>query len=213
MLNIKTLTVNPLQENTYIVSDETQEAVIIDCGALYAEERMAVVNYIRDNYLKPQRLLCTHAHLDHCFGINTIYEEFGLKPEVAASDDFLMENQQGQASQMFGMTLPYDIPPIAPYLKADDTIAFGSHVLTIIPTPGHTPGSVFFYCKEEDVAFSGDTLFRMSVGRTDFERGSYQQLMESLQRIATLPPQTRVYCGHGPATTIGDELQYNLYLR
>lgn len=115
-------------------------------------------------------------------------------------------------SEILGVRLSLDVPPVGRYLSESDVITFGTHRLTILHTPGHTPGGIIFYCEAEQTAFSGDTLFRMSIGRTDFERGSYQQMMTSLRDVvAKLPPETVIYPGHGPQTTIGEELRYNPY--
>ena len=107
-----------------------------------------------------------------------------------------------------------EVPPTGRLLTADDTISFGTHSITILPTPGHTPGSVTFYLETEQVAFTGDTLFKMSIGRTDFEGGSWTDMTNSLINVlAKLPANTKVYPGHGEPTTIGDELRYNPYMR
>lgn len=214
MLNIKTFQCNMLGENCYVVSDETRETVIIDCGAMYPEEHTAISEYIKKNALKPVRLLCTHGHLDHCMGNAFVMNEFGLKPEVMSEDEFLASDLDAQARSMFGFTIDEPTPPIGHFLSAGETIGFGLHALRVLPTPGHTPGSVIFYCEDEKVAFSGDTLFRMSIGRTDFERGSWTDMMQSLHNVvAKLPEDVTVYCGHGPRTTIGEELRMNPYLR
>ena len=202
-----------LQENTYVVSDDTHEAVVIDCGALYDEERQAIVNYIDSQQLKPVHLLCTHGHFDHNFGNDTIWHTYGLKPEVAAADEKLMDLKT-QVEQMIGTGYQNDVPPIGRLLTTDDIISFGTHRLTILPTPGHTPGSVSFYCREEGIVFTGDTLFRMSIGRTDFPEGSWKEMDESLHNVvARLPQETTVLPGHGPKTSIADETTYNPYLR
>lgn len=212
MLNIQKFVCNMIQENCYVVSDETKECVIIDCGAYYEEERRAIVDYIREQELKPKHLLATHAHIDHNFGNNTIYEAFGLKPEVEGADEKLMEKLPEQAQAIAGVTLDYKMPPVGRYLKETDQIDFGSHTLTILHTPGHTPGGVFYYCKEEKVAFSGDTLFRGSIGRTDFEGGNSFMIIQSLRMIAQLPDDTTLLPGHGEPTTIGYELRSNPYM-
>ena len=106
------------------------------------------------------------------------------------------------------------MPPVGKYLSDDDLIEFGTHRFTIIPTPGHTPGSVFFYCKEEKIAFSGDTLFRMSIGRTDFELGNYDDIIVSLKSLSGhMPLETTILPGHGPQTTLGEEVQCNPYFK
>lgn len=214
MISIKTIECNPLQENTYILHDETADAVVIDCGAMYDDERAAIVSYLRDNNLTLRHVLCTHGHLDHCFGNDTLHSEFGVLPEVHADDEYLASNLAQQALDFFGIAYDHPTPPIGRLLANGDSITFGSHTLQVLHTPGHTPGGVVFYCKEEGVVFSGDTLFRMSVGRTDFPRGSWADLMKSLtQVLAALPPATVVYPGHGPKTTIADEKQFNPYMR
>ena len=202
-----------LQENAYVVSDESSEAVVIDCGALYDVERNAIIRYIKDNELKPVHLLWTHGHFDHVIGNDTITREFGLKPEVAAEDEHLRDLKK-QLKDMMGMDYDNEVPPTGRLLTADDTISFGTHSITILPTPGHTPGSVTFYLETEQVAFTGDTLFKMSIGRTDFEGGSWTDMTNSLINVlAKLPANTKVYPGHGEPTTIGDELRYNPYMR
>ena len=197
MLNIQRFVCNMLQENCYVVSDETKECVIVDCGVYYQEERKALVNYIRDNGLVPKHLIATHGHLDHNFGNNTIYEEFGLKVELHHADEDMLQNQDKDVTSFYGLTIDYEMPPIGKLLTAEDTIEFGSHRFTIIETPGHSKGSVFFYCEEENIAFSGDTLFHYSVGRTDLKGGSMFMLIQSLRMICQLPDKTTVLPGHG----------------
>lgn len=212
MIDIQKFTVNPFQENCYVVSDESKECVIIDCGAFYKEERAAIINYIDGNNLLPRHLLCTHAHIDHCLGNNTIYDHYHLKPEVHAADEQLMNMLAQQSVMLMQYTLDYDMPPVGQYLSNTDIIAFGTHKLRIINTPGHTPGGVFYYCKEEGVVFSGDTLFRMSIGRTDFLYGDSNAIQKSLHTVlTTLPADTVVLCGHGPQTTIDEERRMNPY--
>jgi len=213
MMTVKTFQCNMLQENTYILHDESGEAVVIDCGAYYPEERKAIVAYLRQNQLKPVHVLCTHGHLDHLFGNDTLYDEFALKPEVHAADESLASDLAGQARDIFGMYYSYATPPLGRLLGDGDLVGFGKHWLQVIHTPGHSPGGVVYYCAEEKTAFSGDTLFRMSVGRTDLKGGSWTDLMNSLrEKLAALPAETVVYPGHGPKTTIADEMKMNPYL-
>ena len=197
-----------------MVSDDSNECVIIDCGVYYQDEMDALVAYIRQQGLKPVHLLATHGHLDHNFGAAMVFQEYGLHVEVCAEDQQLVEHLVEQGRDLFGMDLG-DINPVAERLLKDgDTITFGHHVLRVLQTPGHTHGSVLFYCEEEHTAFTGDTLFRMSIGRTDFAEGSWSEMENSLKHVvAMLPPETLVLSGHGPQSTIADELQYNPYLR
>jgi glyoxylase-like metal-dependent hydrolase (beta-lactamase superfamily II) len=214
MIDIKTFQCNMLQENTYIVSDDSQECVIIDCGAYFDPERTAIVDYIRQKQLTPVHLLCTHGHLDHCFGNDTIYEAFGLKPEIHSEDNFLVYDLAKQAKDFFGMDYTHPTPPVGRFLSHGDCISFGTHQFTVLHTPGHTPGGVLFYCQKENIVFSGDTLFNMSIGRTDFERSSWSDMIQSLRTVVSkLPDETTVYCGHGPKTRIGSEKTMNPYLR
>ena len=203
-----------LSENCYVVSDESRDCVIIDCGAYYPEEGQAIVGYIRQQQLTPRHLLCTHGHFDHCMGNGYIFRAFGLKPRAHQDDSFLMEEMERQTSDILGIPIHLDVPPVGNYLTDSDNISFGSHTWQILHTPGHTPGGIVFYDADEHIAFSGDTLFRMSIGRTDFERGSYADMMTSLHMLATqLPADTKIYAGHGPETTMADEIRYNPYLR
>lgn len=198
-----------------MVSDETKECVIVDCGAYYDTERETILNYLHSQQLKPIHLICTHGHFDHAFGNDTIYMEYGLKPEIHTDDAHLIADLAQQCEQM-GMGLDYNrtSPPIGKLLADGDFITFGTHRLQVIHTPGHSKGCVCFYCAEEKFIFTGDTLFRMSVGRTDFPSGSWSQLAQSLTRkIALLPSDTVAYPGHGPRTLIADEVRMNPYFR
>lgn len=202
------------QENCYVVSDDTNECVIIDCGAFYEEEKQAVTDYIKVKGLTPKHLISTHAHIDHNFGNKAMDDAYGLKPELCTADELLMNNLRMQAKVLVGLNYTEEIPSVGRYFADEDTIEFGSHSLKIINTPGHSPGSVFLYCEQEGVAFSGDTLFKLSIGRTDFEQGDYNAIINSLQKIArTLPEDTVILPGHGEATTIKEEIKYNPYMK
>ena len=214
MLDIHRMVCNPYQANTFVVSDETGECVVIDCGVFYEDERIAIVEYINSNDLIPKHLLCTHAHFDHCVGNDTIYETFGLQPELCKRDELLLEAMPRQLSDFLGAEFENAIPPVGRFLEDGDIVTFGSHQFRVLATPGHTPGGLSFYCPEEHLVFTGDTLFRMSVGRTDLAGGDYTTMMKSLREVlAVLPKDTDVYTGHGPKTTIGAELAMNPFLR
>jgi len=214
MLNIKKFIVNPIQENCFVVSDETRECVIIDCGAVYADEYDAIFRYINEEKLTPVHLLCTHGHFDHCIGNEWVNSTYGLSPEIGGADVFLLNKMDEQVMMFFGVKSDIGCPRPSNILKDGDTISFGTHQLLVMATPGHTPGGVVFYCEAEKVVFTGDTLFRMSMGRTDLEGGNWQDICHSLTKvIATLPHDTTAYCGHGPETTIGYEVRHNPCLR
>ena len=213
MITIKTFPFNLLQENTYVVSDETLDCVIIDCGAYYDDERKAITDYISSQGLKPCRLLATHGHWDHNLGIDTIYQTYGLQVEAAKEDEFIITDIPRNFQSIIGAPLRREYPPVGRFFAPNEVIRFGNHSLQVLKTPGHSPGSVVFYCAEEHTAFTGDTLFRMSVGRTDFEGGSYEDLMNSLANVlAKLPDETTILPGHGPQSTIGYEKKYNPYM-
>ena len=214
MFNVQRIECNPLQENCYVVSDDSRECVIIDCGAMYNEELAALDHYIADNQLKPLHLLATHGHLDHNFGNAHMFRKYGLKVEICVEDQDLVERLPEQARDIFRIEIPADQPSAGRLLGNGDVITFGSHQLQVLQTPGHTHGSCLFYCAEEHTAFTGDTLFRMSIGRTDFAEGSWAEMEKSLRDVvAKLPKETIVLSGHGPQSTIADEIQYNPYLR
>lgn len=212
MLYIETIICNMLQENCYVVSDETNECVIIDCGAYYEKDRQAIINHIKSNNLIPKHLLATHGHIDHNLGSNMIYGEYGLLPEISVADKELMDILPQQAEALLGIQLKDNIPTAEKYFNDGDTINFGNHQLKVIHTPGHTKGSVIFYCEEENKVFSGDTIFKGSIGRTDLPGGSMFDMMHSLRIISQLPDSTIIYPGHGPITDIGYELAHNPYM-
>ena len=213
MLTIKTFPFNLLQENTYVVSDETLDCIIIDCGAYYDDERKAITDYISSQGLKPCRLLATHGHWDHNHGIDTIYQTYGLQVEAAKEDEFIITDIPRNFQSIIGAPLRREYPAVGRFFDDDEIIRFGNHEFQILKTPGHSPGSVVFYCEQEHIAFTGDTLFKMSVGRTDFQGGSHEALMDSLHNVLVkLPPETVILPGHGPQSTISEEMKYNPYM-
>lgn len=211
MIKIEKFTCNMLQENCYVVNDETGEAVIIDCGAYDEEEKLAIERYIKRNSLRPVHLIATHGHLDHNFGDAFITSTYGLPLEVDAQDEEYVKASDRQAAY-FGITLTEPVATTMKTFRGGDKIKFGSHTIDIIGTPGHSMGSVVLYIKDEKVAFSGDTLFKGAIGRTDFEGGSMLQIIQSLRMLVQLPDETRVLPGHGGETTMGYELAHNPYL-
>lgn len=213
MTDIRTLQCNPIQENCYVVSDDTTgDAAVIDCGAYYDAERQAVTRYIVDRGLTLRHVLCTHAHFDHIFGVDTLYDTFGVAPRLHPADNFLYAGMGEQTAAMLGAAYSRTMPPLGQPLADGERIPLGTLTMQVLHTPGHSPGSVVFYLEQERLLFAGDTLFRMSVGRTDLQGGSWQQLMQSIAtRLATLPDDVTVYTGHGPLTTIGEEKRMNPY--
>ena len=215
MLKLKKWMFNPCQTACHVLSDETGECVIVDACPYYRNERASLVEYIEEEHLKPVRNLLTHGHFDHLLGNDLVRDRFGLLPEVHRGDAPLMERVQGRIYEAFGESnFPYEVPMPERYLESDEVVSFGNHQLKVIHTPGHSPGSCFFYCEEEGIAFSGDTLFFMNIGRSDLPGSSKEDLANSLRFITEfLPEDTVIYPGHTKKTTIGRERERNPYLR
>lgn len=213
-MDVKIFEFNPISENTYIAYDETKECVIIDAGCFFPDEKILLLNFILDNDLVVKHLLNTHLHFDHVFGNNFIYEQFHLETEANKADEFLLEQMPKQL-QMFGFkNEDVQIPKIGKYLNENDVVTFGNQRLIVLQIPGHSPGSIVFYNQEAGCVFVGDVLFRGSVGRSDLVGGNHQQLIDGIKaKLLTLPKETIVYSGHGPLTTIGDEIKSNFYLQ
>lgn len=212
-MKIKRFEFNMFPVNCYVLSDETKEAVVIDAGCFFEEEKEALKNYITNNELKVKHLLCTHLHLDHIFGNPFILQEYGLKAEANQADEFWLERAP-QQSRMFGFQLKEDPVPLGKYICDGDIITFGDTELEAIHVPGHSPGSLVFYCKEENCMFSGDVLFQGSIGRADLTGGNFDELREHIcSRLFILPNETTVYPGHGTPTNIGTEKRENPFFR
>lgn len=211
MLKIKTIQCNMLAENCYIVSNNDNECIIIDCGAHSNGEYAYIEQYISDNALTPKMHLLTHGHFDHIMGAKWIFEKYGCAP-IICSEDVNIYNNIKEEAENFGFTLDHNLPPVTRCLNDGDTIDFGSCTFNVIHTPGHSRGSIVFYCASEHIAFTGDTLFNGSIGRTDLPGGSMFQIINSLRKLTQLPDDTTVYPGHGSKTTIGYELATNPYL-
>ena len=213
MLNIKRFSFNPFSENCFVVwDDKTKECAVIDAGCYYADEEEALADYIDKNGLTEKYMLATHLHLDHCFGCSYVSQRYGVKLSASADEAFLLDIMPQQA-EMFGIKLNAPVPHISIAVKEGDRFTVGEYDFTAISVPGHSPGSIVYYCKSENIAFSGDVLFREGIGRTDLPGGSYRMLAEGIRtKLFTLPENTRVCCGHGPDTTIGYERDFNMYL-
>lgn len=213
-MTIKTFEVNPLCENCYVVSDETKQCVIIDCGCSDEYEWEEIKKYIDAEGLQVKHLLNTHLHFDHIWGNTFVHRDLGLCPEANYEDLTIYENMDEQIRSVVGVGIPHPpLPPLGTSLLDGSEVTFGNTTLKVLSTPGHSRGSICFYAEKDQVLFSGDTLFCGSCGRTDLEGGSYHDIMLSLQKLSTLPDSTKVFCGHGPSTTIEREKRYNLYMR
>lgn len=211
MLKIKSFAFSPIQENTYILFNEFKECIIIDPGCYFEEEKELLKNYITQNELKPVMLLNTHCHLDHVFGNKMVAETYRLKLQ-------LHENEKVVLSYAPTSGLMYNLP-FDNYqgefvlLKEGDKIILGQDELLVIEAPGHSPGSICFYCAKQNFMIGGDVLFRGSIGRTDLPMGNHTALISNIKnKLLVLPEQTVVYSGHGEPTNIGEEKRSNPYL-
>lgn len=211
-MKIARLIFNPIQENTYIVWDDTLEAAVIDAGNMGERENAALEKFIADNGLKPVLAINTHGHFDHLLGVDFLRERYGAKFAMNSKDEFLLKGASVSA-ELFGVRAG-DLPEnIDVDLEGMDEISFGATTLKVIPTPGHTPGHVSLYESESKVLFTGDTLFRESIGRTDLPGGDYSWIMRSIiENILPLGDEVKIYPGHGDMSDLGHESMYNPFV-
>ncbi len=211
MSSIKTFTNSLIGENTYIVYDKTGECAIIDPGMYTAFDQNAVVNFIRNNDLKPVLLLNTHCHYDHVFGNKFIFDNYGLKPQFHKGE---LEVLLAAPAWTTEMGLDYDMSPLPDvYLPETGVIKFGQTTFELIFAPGHSPAHLCFYNLKDKYLIGGDVLFRNSIGRTDLPGGNHQLLIDNInKKLFTLPDDCTVYPGHGTETTIGYEKRNNPFL-
>ena len=211
-MKIARLIFNPLQENTYVVWDESLEAVVIDAGNMSERENATLEQFLSERGLTPVYALNTHGHFDHLMGVEFLRQRYGAKFAVSSKDKFLVENA-AQSAELFGIRAGDTPEKIDVDLEGMQSISFGQSELQIISTPGHTPGHVAFYEPNAKILFTGDTLFRESIGRTDLPGGDYSWIMKSiLEKIMPLGDEVKVYPGHGETTDIGHESMYNPFV-
>ncbi|HJC93285.1 MAG TPA: MBL fold metallo-hydrolase [Candidatus Phocaeicola excrementigallinarum] len=212
-MKIKRFEFNMFPVNCYVLADETQEAVIIDAGCYYPEEQRQLKSFITTHQLTVRHLLNTHLHADHLFGNAFAAREFGVSPEASQRDEFLLAGIP-TFCKSFGFPLNEKPAALGHYISDGETIRFGNTELKAISVPGHSPGSLVYYCEKEHCMFSGDTLFKGSIGRADLEGGNFDDLRENIMsRLFVLPDNTVVYPGHGNETSIGNEKKNNPFFR
>jgi len=211
MLTVKYFTFNPARENTYILHDETHECVIIDAGCYTSQEQAILKDYITDKKLKPVMLLCTHAHFDHIMGNRFVFDTYGLKP-ISHKKELEVFAAQESVSKRYEIN--FDLSPIPEkFIEEGDKLTFGTTTLSVLFTPGHSPGHVVFYNAENHLVINGDVLFKGTIGRTDLPLANHADLENSIKtKLYTLPDETTVYCGHGPVTNIGQEKVHNMFV-
>lgn len=211
MLHIAKFTFNPFQENTYVLHDG-REAILIDPGCWNTPEQHELELYLTENGLTPKKLVLTHAHIDHILGNSWVHSRYGLLPEMHKADLPLLRNGPKQAA-MFGVPLDPSPEPIH-FIEEGDVISLSGHDLNVLHVPGHAPGHIALYNKEQKFVINGDVLFMNSIGRTDLPGGDLDTLLKSIrEQLFPLGDDVKVYCGHGPETTIGMEKRSNPFLR
>ena len=213
MANVVSLTFNLFQENTYIVYDDTKECVIFDPGCSTNAEERQLVQKIESLGLQPVRLINTHCHIDHVYGNAFVARHYNLPLEIHREELSVLA-YAGASSQLFGAPSPEPSPEPAHFIEEGEIIKFGETELQTLFTPGHSPASLSFYCEADQFVIAGDVLFYGSIGRYDLPGGNLQTLMNSInQKLLPLGDMVKVYPGHGPATTIGQEKAHNPFLR
>jgi len=212
-MKIEKFTFNAFSENTFIVSDNTKECIIIDPGCYNQHEKNELAKYVTDNNLKPVMLINTHCHIDHIFGNKFAAEKWGLELQINKLELGILENSTDVA-KLYGFENYEKSPNAKIFLNEHDEIKFGESKLDILFTPGHSPGHIAFHSAKDKVLISGDVLFKNSIGRTDLPGGHYDTLIKSIkEKILLLEDETIVFCGHGPSTTIGSEKLNNPFLK
>ena len=211
MLYLKSFCFNAFQENTYIVYNNEQSAFIIDPGNSNTMEHEIVRTFIAERKLKLERLLLTHGHVDHILGNRFIFDTYGLKPEVH-KEDLLFIKRLPETASMYGISFE-ESPLPEKFIEEGDVIKLGKYAFECIHTPGHSPGSISFYNRENKILIAGDVLFNMSIGRSDLPMGDHEQLIRSIkEKLLVLGNDIKVYPGHGPSTVTGHEKENNPFL-
>jgi len=212
MLTVKAFSFNPVEENTYILYNEKKECCIIDPGFYFPAEREKFKGFIEETNLQPTLLLNTHCHLDHVFGNKFVHDTWGLSLHIHEKEKQMLDLAPASGEMW---QLPFEnYEGELIFIKETSGIKIGKDELEIRFAPGHSPGHVCFYDEADGFAISGDVLFHGSIGRTDLPGGDFHTLINSIQtQLFTLPDETKIYCGHGPMTTVGFEKMNNPFVK
>lgn len=211
-MEIKTLVFNPFYENTYILYDDTKEAVIVDPGCYEAYERKELIGWVEANQLKVKLIVNTHCHIDHVLGNYFMKAHFGCPLWIPEGELEVFKAVTAYAPQ-WGINQYTEAEPDH-LLKEGATITFGNTSLQSICVPGHSPGHFVFHLPEEEKLIGGDVLFKESIGRTDLPGGNHEQLLQNIKsKVYTMADTTTIYPGHGPTTTVGHEKQHNPFVK
>jgi hydroxyacylglutathione hydrolase len=212
MINIQSFTFNPVQENTYVLYNDKDACCIIDPGCYFGNERHTLQEFIEERKLAPQLLLNTHCHLDHVFGNKFIHDTYDLILHLHEKEKPVLDFAP-TSGLSWGMPFENYRGELI-FLKEDDIVKLGDDELKVLFTPGHSPGSICFYCEAQKFVIGGDVLFRQSIGRTDLPGGDFDTLINSIRnKLFVLPDDVIVYSGHGEPTTIGFEKENNPFLK
>ncbi len=212
MIQVKVFAFNPVAENTYVLYNEKGNALIIDPGCYFSAEQETLQNFLTEKQLTPVQLLNTHCHLDHVFGNSWVYKTFGLELFLHPLEEQVLAFAP-ESGQRWGLPFDNYNGPLH-FINEGDIVKLDEDELQVLLTPGHSPGSICFYCPQQHFVIGGDVLFRDSIGRTDLPGGSHETLLASIkEKLLVLPDDTKVYNGHGQPTTIGYEKRNNPFLR
>ncbi len=211
-LKIRIFHFNFIQVNTYILYDDTREAVIIDPGNYIKAEDDQLRDFIEKEKLDIKYIINTHPHIDHILGNDYCRKQFsGILIQHKAG--IPVYEKAGDYLTSFQLNLP-DFPHADEYVEAGDILSFGDQQLKVLYTPGHCDGSISLYDAQHKIVFTGDVLFEESIGRTDLPTGDFALIIKSIkENLLTLDDDVIVYSGHGDATTIGKEKALNPYLQ
>ncbi|MGB0933699.1 MAG: MBL fold metallo-hydrolase [Lishizhenia sp.] len=208
-MKVQKFTFNPLQENTFVVYDENNVGVIIDPGNYFREENDLLKSFLEEEKIELKAILNTHAHLDHIAGVSYVKNLLSV-PFYLHEKDLPTLSMADRSAEMYGLDAFVSPPQPDFYLKDKEVLIFGNLKFEVLFTPGHAPGHVVFYNKENHILFNGDVLFQGSFGRTDLPGGDTATLKKSItETLFTLPEETIVCCGHGSETKIGIEKTNN----
>ncbi|GEN68192.1 MBL fold metallo-hydrolase [Chryseobacterium rhizosphaerae] len=212
MLQIQGFVFNFASENTYIIYNENKNAWLIDPGNMSAQETQAIDNFITENGLHIQKILLTHAHIDHVLGLQWAFDKFKVPVHMHHEDQEILDMLQASGLR-FGMTID-PVKVEVNYIKEGDELDLDGEKFKIYHVPGHSPGSVVYHNENQKFMISGDVLFEGSIGRTDLYKGNYEQLIEGItKKLFVLDGDTQVFSGHGNPTSIGFEKQYNPFFK
>lgn len=212
MLIIKSFVFSPIQENTYVLYNDKDACCIIDPGCYFGNERQSLQEFFQEEKLAPTLLLNTHCHLDHVFGNKFIHDEYGLTLHLHEKEKIVLDFA-AEAGLRWNMPFENYRGELI-FLKEGDKIKLGDDELEVLFTPGHSPGSISFYCAAQKFVISGDVLFKLGIGRTDLPGGDINTLISSIrEKLFSLPDDVLVYSGHGEPTTIGFEKKNNPFLK